>query len=106
MNKNQLASHLAQSLNKSRKECRDFLDATLLLLEKTLAQQEDISLSGFGTFKLKRRPSREARNPATGERVVAKEKMIPVFTPAKSLVVNCSSGLEEDSSSSSDDEDE
>jgi len=104
MNKNQLASKLAQSLNRSKKECREFLDATLLLLEKALVQQEDISLRGFGTFKLKHRPPRDTLNPATGEWVVTKDKYMPVFTPAKSLVVNCSSGLEEDSSS--DDEDQ
>jgi nucleoid DNA-binding protein len=99
MNKNQLVAQLAQSLNKSRKECGEFLEATLLLIEKTLAQREDISLRGFGTFKLKHRPSRDAQNPASGEWLVTQEKYIPVFTPAKSLVANCSSGLEEDSSS-------
>jgi integration host factor subunit beta len=104
MNKNQLVAQLAQFLNKPRKECGEFLEATLLLLEKTLAQREDISIRGFGTFKLKHRPSRDAQNPASGEWLVTQEKYIPVFTPAKSLVANCSSGLEE--GSSSDDEDE
>jgi nucleoid DNA-binding protein len=104
MNKNQLVTQLAQSLNKSRKECGEFLEATLLLFEKTLAQREDISLRGFGTFKLKHRPSRDAQNPASGEWLVTQEKYIPVFTPAKSLVVNCSSGLELEEDSSSDDE--
>jgi integration host factor subunit beta len=99
MNKNQLVAQLAQSLNKSRKECGEFLEATLLLLEKALVQQEGVSLRGFGTFKLKHRPSRDAQNPASGEWLVTQEKYIPVFTPAKSLVANCSSGLQEDSSS-------
>jgi len=42
-----------------------FLDAVKLSLEK----KQNIEIRGFGTFKVKARKARKARNPRTGEEV-------------------------------------
>lgn len=49
------------------------------------AAGEEISLPGFGRFKVKATPEREGRNPSTGAtiKIAAARKL--TFTPAKAL---------------------
>ncbi len=44
-----------------------------------------IEIRGFGSFALRHRPSRTARNPKTGEYVMTEEKFAPHFKPGKEL---------------------
>ena len=49
------------------------------------ADGEEISLAGFGKFKVKATPEREGRNPANGEKItIAASKKI-TFAPAKAV---------------------
>ena len=51
-----------------------------------LIQGDDkIELRGFGSFRVRRRRSRQGRNPKTGDRVDVPEKRIPYFKPGKEL---------------------
>ena len=45
----------------------------------------EIELRGFGSFRVRRRRSRQGRNPKTGDRVDVPEKRIPYFKPGKEL---------------------
>ena len=48
-------------------------------------RDEEVSLSGFGKFKVKESAAREGRNPATGETIqIAAAKKLS-FTPAKAV---------------------
>jgi nucleoid DNA-binding protein len=52
---------------------------------------KNIEIRGFGTFKIKPRKARKARNPRTGEEVPVPDRKIPVFKPSnefKTLVMN------------------
>ncbi len=44
-----------------------------------------IEVRGFGSFALRYRPPRSARNPKTGEYVVTEGKYVPHFKPGKEL---------------------
>jgi len=44
-----------------------------------------IEIRGFGSFALRHRPSRSARNPKTGEQVMTEEKYAPHFKAGKEL---------------------
>ena len=50
-----------------------------------LARGGRVELRGFGSFTLKRRNARIARNPRTGEAVAVKEKALPFFKAGKDL---------------------
>ena len=50
-----------------------------------LARGGRVELRGFGTFTVKRRDARIARNPRTGEAVAVKEKALPFFKAGKQL---------------------
>ena len=46
---------------------------------------EDVSLVGFGTFKVSHRAEREGRNPATGESMTIKASNVVGFKSGKDL---------------------
>ena len=49
------------------------------------ARGEEISLNGFGKFKVKDSPAREGRNPATGAAMTIAASKKLAFTPAKAI---------------------
>jgi len=46
---------------------------------------EDVALTGFGTFKVVKRKARKGRNPYTGEEIKIKATKAPKFTLGKAL---------------------
>ncbi len=50
-----------------------------------LENGQRIEIRGFGSFALRYRPPRTARNPKTGEYVATEEKYAPHFKPGKEL---------------------
>ena len=56
-------------------------DEITLLLKKKIA----FLVPGFGTFKVKKRSARKARNPQTGEMINIKAKTVPAFSASSAL---------------------
>jgi len=54
-------------------------------LSSALENGDRIEIRGFGSFALRYRPPRKARNPKTGESVMTEGKYIPHFKPGKEL---------------------
>jgi DNA-binding protein HU-beta len=52
---------------------------------QSLEKGEDVTLTGFGTFKVVKRKARKGRNPFTGEEIKIKATKAPKFTPGKAL---------------------
>lgn len=50
-----------------------------------LRSEQRIEIRGFGSFGVRVRAAREARNPRTGERVNVPRRLTPFFTPGKEL---------------------
>lgn len=84
MNKAELVAALAAETGK-KNESAEFLNAFTKVVTETLAKGEKISLVGFGTFEVKDRPARTARNPRTGEAVEIAASKAPVFKAGKAL---------------------
>jgi len=51
----------------------------------TLSEGQRIELRGFGSFSIKTRLPRLARNPKTGEKVEVGTKLMPYFRASKNL---------------------
>ncbi len=67
---------------------RDVHDAVNLILERmaqALVDHDRVELRGFGTFSLRKRQPRMARNPRTGQSVVVGTRYVPHFKPGKRL---------------------
>ena len=51
----------------------------------TMADGDRVELRGFGAFSVKKRGSRQGRNPRTGAAVSVEEKHVPFFKAGKLL---------------------
>ena len=54
-------------------------------IKDAVVADEELTITGFGKFKVKETPPRKARNPRTGESVDVPETRKIVFVPAKAL---------------------
>ena len=69
----------------SKKDCARVVDAFLESIKEALQGQKNIEVRGFGTFKIRHRKTRMARNPRTGSPVEVSARPVPVFKPSKEL---------------------
>jgi integration host factor subunit beta len=69
----------------SKKDCARVVDAFLDAIKEALHAQQNIEVRGFGTFKIRHRKTRMARNPRTGSPVEVSARPVPVFKPSKEL---------------------
>jgi integration host factor subunit beta len=69
----------------SKKDCAHVVDAFLEAIKEALQNQKNIEVRGFGTFKIRHRKTRMARNPRTGSPVEVSARPVPVFKPSKEL---------------------
>ncbi len=84
MNKGDLINEVAKVVS-SKKEAKAAVDCVFSTITNELKNKKAVTLIGFGTFKVNKRNAREGRNPATGETIQIKAKMIPKFVPGKGL---------------------
>jgi nucleoid DNA-binding protein len=69
----------------TKKDCAIVVDAFLNAVKDAMADHKNIEIRGFGTFKVRERKSRLARNPRTGDPVDVPPRAVPVFKPSKEL---------------------
>ena len=69
----------------SKKDCARVVDSFLEAIKEALHEQRNIEVRGFGTFKIRQRKTRMARNPRTGSPVEVSARPVPVFKPSKEL---------------------
>ncbi len=84
MNKGDLINEVAKVVS-TKKEAQAAVDCVLDSVTKTLEKGQDVTLVGFGTFKVVKRKARKGRNPATGEEIDIKATKAPKFVPGKAL---------------------
>ena len=85
MNTSELISKIAEAHDVSKAQAKTLIDAFLKELIAEAATGGEISLPGFGKFKVKESPEREGRNPANGEKIkIAASKKLS-FVPAKAI---------------------
>lgn len=85
MTKAQIVEEIVQKTGLTKKDVADAVDQFLRAISGALADGKHLEIRGFGTFKVKRRKSRMARNPRTGEPVPVPERNVPVFKVSKEL---------------------
>ena len=84
MNKGDLVNEVAKVV-KTKKEAQAALDCVMSSITKALKKGEDVTLTGFGTFKVVKRKARTGRNPRTGEVLKIKASKAPKFVAGKTL---------------------
>jgi DNA-binding protein HU-beta len=85
MNKVDLIRSAMARLELSRKDAVALIDGVFEDIQAAVVTGEPVKIPGFGQFKVRDRPARMARNPATGEPVKVAAKRVFKFLPAKAL---------------------
>lgn len=85
MNNNELAEMVAADQRVTKADARRIVDTVFAAIADAAASGSEISINGFGKFKVKASPEREGRNPATGEAMTIKASKKLGFTPAKAV---------------------
>ena len=79
MNKKELLNQFVQYTGLTLKEGERILNAILESIQEAMTKQETVSLTGFGQFGVKIRPSRKGRHPQTGEVIIIAQSIVPFF---------------------------
>ncbi len=85
MTKADLVDQVVRVADVSKKHAETIVNTVLSSIVDALHRDDKIELRGFGSFRVRRRRSRQGRNPKTGDRVDVPEKRIPYFKPGKEL---------------------
>ena len=80
-----LAEQISNTHGLAKADARKVIDAILANITAAVATGEEVSLNGFGKFKLKDTPERQGRNPSTGEAITIAASRKPTFAPAKAV---------------------
>ena len=85
MNKNDLASAMAEDAGITKSSATKALDAMTNAIKSALRAGDKVSIPGFGSFQAKHRSARMGRNPATGESIQITASNSPSFKAGKAL---------------------
>jgi DNA-binding protein HU-beta len=84
MNKGDLINEVAKVVS-TKKEAQAAVDCVFASITKALKKKDNVTLVGFGTFKVNKRKARQGRNPATGETINIKARKVPKFVAGTAL---------------------
>ncbi|WP_164488933.1 MULTISPECIES: HU family DNA-binding protein [Sphingobium] len=85
MTGNELIEAVAVQQGVTKSEVKKIIDAALAVIADAAAKGEDVSIAGFGKFKVKQSAAREGKNPRTGEPMTIPASRKVGFQPAKAL---------------------
>ncbi len=83
MNKQCLAEAVAKELGTSKAQGERAVNAVLGGISKGLKKDKTVQLIGFGTFTVRKRKARNARNPQTGDIIKVKASRTVGFKVGK-----------------------
>jgi integration host factor subunit alpha len=85
LTKAELAEMLFDRLGLNKRESKDMVEAFFEIVHGSLVQGQDVKLSGFGNFNVRRKAPRPGRNPRTGESIPIKARQVVTFHPSLKL---------------------
>ena len=85
MKKAEMIEALATATGLTKADTEKVFNATFDLFKSELEKDNEVSVSGFGKFKISERAARTGRNPATGETMEIKASKSVAFKVRKEL---------------------
>jgi integration host factor subunit beta len=85
MTKAELVELISNETGVSKKDTGIVVNLILENIGRALVGSDKVELRGFGSFKVKSRRSRQARNPRTGDSVAVPAKKVPYFKASNEL---------------------
>ena len=79
LTKDKLITRLQTQVGLDKQESRQMVERVLGIMKDTLAEGDDVLISGFGKFSVRQKNARRGRNPQTKESLVLAARKILVF---------------------------
>ena len=79
LTKDTLIDTIANENGIRKKRSTEIVETLLEIIKSKLASGEDVLISGFGKFCVRKKRKRRGRNPATGEDMMMKARRIVTF---------------------------
>ena len=85
MTKADLVEEISRQTGLNKKDTSIVVNEIIGNICRALAEGDKVELRGFGSFKVKERRARKARNPRTGAGVNVPAKLVPYFKASNEL---------------------
>jgi integration host factor subunit alpha len=85
LTKDKLVTRLQTQTGMTKPESRQIVERLFAIMKTTLADGEDLLISGFGTFLVRQKNARLGRNPQTKETLMLKARKVVVFKTSRVL---------------------
>ena len=85
MTKAEIVSEIARNTGIEKTQVLTVVEAFMDCVKTSMINQNDVYLRGFGSFIIKKRAQKVARNITKGTSITIPEHNIPAFKPAKSF---------------------
>ena len=87
MTKADIVKSIASKTGIDREKVQLIIDETMSEIKGSLAKEENVYLRGFGTFEVKTRAAKPARDISKSMTIMIPEHKIPYFKPSKDMTV-------------------
>ena len=85
MTKQNIVDLVSDATGLTKVETEAVMNGVMTTIIESLAENNRVELRGFGTFGVKHRMPKKARNPGTGEPIYLPERFVPTFKPSKMM---------------------
>ncbi|GJQ64773.1 MAG: integration host factor subunit beta [Melioribacteraceae bacterium] len=95
MTKADIVEKVAEGTGLTKLETEAIIEGFLNTVIQSLREGKGIEIRGFGSYKVKKKAGRYARNPRTGEKVYVEEHYVPSFKFSKDFKSAVDRGMKE-----------
>ncbi|MCK5457792.1 MAG: integration host factor subunit beta [Melioribacteraceae bacterium] len=95
MTKADIVEKVAAGTGLTKLETEAIIEGFLSTVVQSLREGNGIEIRGFGSYKVKLKNARYARNPRTGEKVFVDEHFVPTFKFSKDFKSSVDRGMKE-----------
>ena len=88
MTKAEIVTEIAKKTGIERKDVLKTVEAFMETVKESLTREENVYLRGFGSFIVKKRAQKTARNISKNTTIIIPEHNIPAFKPAKTFNIS------------------
>ena len=85
MNTTELIERVAGEHGVAKEHAKKILDSAFTAITAAASAGDEVSVTGFGRFKVSDRAARQGRNPGTGETITIAASRKLTFSPAKTI---------------------
>jgi DNA-binding protein HU-beta len=93
MTKADIVDKVAIGTGLTKLETEAIIEGLFKTIIESLTEGKGIEIRGFGSYKVKKKNARNARNPKTGEQVKVPEHFVPTFKFSKDFKLLVNKGM-------------